>query len=487
MNDHFKGGPWHPYTGLSGFGAPHVERVPTEPLQNPRWLAWNRPLARTLGLPGEPGSEWLMRLSGQAEGLPWCTAYAGHQFGVWAGRLGDGRAHLLGQRQDDKGVWQEIQLKGAGHTPFSRMGDGRAVLRSSIREYLCSEAMAGLGIPTTRALALVGSDQPVMRETLETAAIVTRVAPSFIRFGHFEYFAQRRDTESLKQLTDLVIQRFYPEAAHHPVPALELLSRVVERTAHLVADWQAVGFCHGVMNTDNQSILGLTLDYGPFGFMDRFDAHHVCNHSDTEGRYAYSRQPAVSEWNCGVLANALWPLIKDEQAIRDVLQGFRPAFESQHTRLFRRKFGWVRERDDDDDLIFRGLLLLHEQGMDFTRFFRALSGFSLEGSSDPAWIGDPFPREDIWNEWVRDYRARLHWEQSGDATRHSLMRQANPAFVLRNYLAEEAIRAATEGDTSVLQRLEKILASPFEDHPDEADWAAAPPRWATSLSVSCSS
>lgn len=464
-----------------------MERVPTEPLRNPRWLAWNGPLARTLGLPEAPESEWLMRLSGQMEWLPWCTAYAGHQFGVWAGRLGDGRAHLLGQCQDRDGGWQEIQLKGAGHTPFSRMGDGRAVLRSSIREYLCSEAMAGLGIPTTRALALVGSDQPVMRETLETAAIVTRVAPSFIRFGHFEYFAQRRDLDGLKQLSDQVIHRFYPEAAHHPVPALEMLARVVTRTAHLVADWQAVGFCHGVMNTDNQSILGLTLDYGPFGFMDRFDAHHVCNHSDTEGRYAYSRQPAVSEWNCGVLANAIWPLIGDEQAIRDALQGFRPAFEGRHATLFRRKFGWVRERDDDDDLIFRGLLLLHEQGMDFTRFFRALSRFSLDSPSEPVWPGDPFPREDVWNEWVRDYRARLHWEQSRDAARHSLMQRTNPAFVLRNYMAEEAIRAAAEGDTNVLRRLERILASPFDDHPDEAGWTAMPPDWATSLSVSCSS
>ena len=485
MNAHLKPAVLRPTYGFAGLEAPHIVQVPTEPLDHPRWLAWNSPFAQTLGLPAEPPEAWLRALSGQLDHQPWCSVYSGHQFGVWAGQLGDGRAHTIGTL-DAAGVAQEIQLKGAGRTPFSRMGDGRAVWRSSIREYLCSEAMAGLGIPTTRALAVVGSTLPVQRESLEQAAIVTRVAPSFIRFGHFEHFAHQGHPEALRQLTDHVIARFYPECAAAPKPALALLDAVIRRTAALMAQWQAAGFCHGVMNTDNMSILGLTLDYGPFGFMDAFDLHHVCNHSDREGRYAYAQQPRIGWWNCGALGSALLPLIGDEDALRDALAHYEPAFQEALDAAFRSKLGLMRPHEDDARLVGRLMRLLHHNRTDFTRFFRALSFLARQaGEADP--VRDLVLDRDAYDGWVAAYRERLAWEGSEDAVRWAAMRRANPKFVLRNYLAETAIRAAYEGRLEVLVQLQRVLASPFDEHPEHEAWADMPPDWAGALSVSCSS
>ena len=245
---------------------------------------------------GNPTRDW--------PAMPYAAVYSGHQFGVWAGQLGDGRALTIGERTGTDGRRYELQLKGSGRTPYSRMGDGRAVLRSSIREFLCSEAMHHLGIPTTRALTVIGSDQPVVREEIETSAVVTRVSESFVRFGHFEHFFSNDRPDLLRQLADHVIDRFYPDCRHVDDPYLALLEAATLRTADLVAQWQAVGFCHGVMNTDNMSILGVTIDYGPFGFVDAFDANHICNHSDTSGRYAYRMQPRIAHWNCYCLAQA---------------------------------------------------------------------------------------------------------------------------------------------------------------------------------------
>ena len=485
MNAHFKPAGLRPILGLAGLEAPHVVQVPTEPLDQPHWLAWNAPLARRLGLPGQPTGDWLHTLSGHLEHPPWCSVYSGHQFGVWAGQLGDGRAHTIGLL-DAAGVPQEIQLKGAGRTPFSRRGDGRAVWRSSIREYLCSEAMAGLGIPTTRALAVVGSALPVQRETSEQAAIVTRVAESFIRFGHFEHFAHHGHPDALQRLTDHVIARFYPECAAAPVPALALLEAVIGRTAALMAQWQAVGFCHGVMNTDNMSILGLTLDYGPFGFMDAFDLHHVCNHSDREGRYAYAQQPRVGWWNCGALGSALLPLIGDEDALREALARYEPRFQEALSAAFRAKLGLTRARDDDDRLVGRLMRLLHQNRTDFTRFFRALCALPREaGATDP--VRDLVLDRAACDDWVAAYRERLAWEASDDAVRGAAMRRVNPKFVLRNYLAETAIRAAHEGNLEVLAQLQRVLERPFDEHPEHEAWAGVPPDWADTLAVSCSS
>jgi len=485
MNAHFKPAVLLPTHGFAGLAAPHIAQVPTEPLGDPRWLAWNAPFAQILGLPARPTEDWLRALSGQLEHSPWCSVYSGHQFGVWAGQLGDGRAHTIGQLNAG-GVPQEVQLKGAGKTPFSRMGDGRAVWRSSIREYLCSEAMAGLGIPTTRALAVVGSDLPVQRETQEQAAIVTRVAESFIRFGHFEHFAHHGHPAELRQLTDHVIARFYPECADAPNPALALLDTVIQRTAMLMAQWQAVGFCHGVMNTDNMSILGLTLDYGPFGFLDAFDLHHVCNHSDREGRYAYAEQPRIGWWNCGALGSALLPLIGDEVALRAALAHYEPAFQEALNAAFRRKLGLTRAREDDAQLIGRLMRLLHQNSTDFTMFFRALSSFTrVAGAVDP--VRDLVLDHAAYDGWAAAYRERLAWEDSEDAARCAAMQRVNPKFVLRNYLAETAIRAAHEGNLAVMTQLQGVLAAPFDEHSEHEAWAGMPPDWADTLAVSCSS
>ena len=472
--------------GFAGLEAPHVVAVPTEPLPQPYWVAWNASLAQALGLPAEPGEPWLERLSGHLEQAPWCSAYAGHQFGVWAGPLGDGRAHTLGVLPL-AGEPQEIQIKGAGRTPFSRMGDGRAVLRSSIREYLASEALAGLGIPTTRALAVVGSDLPVQRETVETAAIVTRVAPSFIRFGHFEHFAHHGHPDALRRLADHVIARFYPGCATAPVPAQALLAAVVQRTARLMARWQAVGFCHGVMNTDNMSILGLTLDYGPFGFMDAFDFHHVCNHSDSHGRYAYDQQPRIGWWNCAALGSALLPLIGDGDAVREALDGYAPAFQEALTEAFRAKLGLAEPMEDDYRLASGLLTLLHESHADYTGFFRALCGLRRDDPATDGPLRDRLLDREAFDRWARDYRARLAAENSRDGERAAAMRRANPRYVLRNYLAELAIRDARAGRFETLATLARVLAAPFEDHPGQEAWAAEPPEWAGTLSVSCSS
>ncbi|MDE1982436.1 MAG: YdiU family protein [Betaproteobacteria bacterium] len=472
--------------GLAGLGAPHVVVVPTDPLPDPYWVAWNAALAQALGLPAQPDQGWLHRLSGHGAESPWCSAYAGHQFGVWAGPLGDGRAHTLGLLTL-AGQSQEIQLKGAGRTPFSRMGDGRAVLRSSIREYLASEALAGLGIPTTRALAVTGSTLPVQRETLETAAIVTRVAPSFIRFGHFEHFAHHGHHDALQRLTDHVIARFYPECAQAPVPAQALLAAVAQRTAHLMARWQAVGFCHGVMNTDNMSILGLTLDYGPFGFMDGFDFHHVCNHSDSHGRYAYDQQPRIGWWNCAALGSALMPLIGDEDAVREALDGYAPAFQAALADAFRAKLGLAVPMEDDYRLASGLLTLLHESHADYTGFFRALCGLRRDAPESDGPLRDRLLERDAFDRWARDYRARLAAEHSRDEERAQAMRRVNPKYVLRNYLAEQAIRDARDGRFDTLETLARVLSAPFDEHPGQEAWAGEPPDWAGTLSVSCSS
>jgi len=431
---------------------------------------------------------------------PLATVYSGHQFGVWAGQLGDGRAIRLAEAVTDSGPW-EIQIKGAGMTPYSRMADGRAVLRSSIREYLCSEAMAALGIPTTRALTIIGSDAPVRRETIETAAVVTRMSPSFIRFGHFEHFAAHDDVAALRQLADFVIDRFLPACRDDAQPYQALLREVSLRTADLVAQWQAVGFCHGVMNTDNMSILGLTIDYGPFGFLDAFDANHICNHSDTQGRYAYSQQPQVAFWNLHCLAQALLPLWRDPEggeagkdaaiaAARAALDPFRARYASAFFRLYRDKLGLRKlgERDEDDEPLLTSLFqLLHEQRVDYTLFWRNLGRIASADGSLDAPVRDLFLDRAAWDAWAAQYRARLRAEQSDDAARAIAMAAVNPKYVLRNHLAETAIQRARDKDFSEVERLLAVLSRPFDEQPEAQGYAALPPDWAAGLEVSCSS
>jgi uncharacterized protein YdiU (UPF0061 family) len=361
------------------------------------------------------------------------------------------------------------------------------VLRSSIREFLCSEAMHALGIPTTRALCVTGSDAPVRREEIETAAVVTRVAPSFVRFGHFEHFSYNNQHEQLRQLADFVIDQFYPacrdtqEFAGNPYAAL--LETVSEKTAALVAQWQAVGFCHGVMNTDNMSILGLTIDYGPFQFLDAFDPGHICNHSDTHGRYAYNRQPNIAYWNLFCLGQALLPLIGEQELALAALESYKTVFPAELEGRMGAKLGLSRSEPDDRTLIEAILKLLAEGRVDYTIFWRRLSHFAADGLANP--VRDLFPDRAAIDAWLLQYSARLATEPQGLAA--ELMLKTNPKFVLRNYLGEQAIQKAKQKDFSVVNTLLALLEKPFDEHPGSESHADFPPDWASSIEISCSS
>ncbi|HWK62759.1 MAG TPA: YdiU family protein [Eoetvoesiella sp.] len=463
-------------------------RLATTPLRRPRLLHANASVAGLLGLSPRAlaGQDFLDVCAGSVPlrgGQTLSAVYSGHQFGVWAGQLGDGRAHLLGEVITPQGP-MEIQLKGSGRTPYSRMGDGRAVVRSSVREYLASEAMAGLGIPTTRALAIVVGDDPVYRETEERAAVVARVSPSFIRFGSFEHWGG--SPQNLRILLDYVIDRFYPECRVQDNPgesALRFLRQVVARSARLVADWQTVGFCHGVMNTDNMSILGLTMDYGPYGFMDGFQINHVCNHTDAQGRYAWNAQPSVVNWNLYRLASCLTVLDIEADALRAELQHYEDDFLAAYRGNLVRKFGWLQWREGDDMLVDDWWRLLHNQQADFTLGFRRLA----QALSDPEpWL-DLFSDRAAAQAWLAAYAQRLTLENRPDAERIAAMQSANPLYVLRNHLAEQAIQAAHREDSGEIETLLKLLRDPYVEQPGYEDYAQPAPEWACRLEVSCSS
>jgi serine/tyrosine/threonine adenylyltransferase len=473
-------------------------RLDPTPLPQPYLVAKSDTAAALLGLTpedfGRPGL--VAALTGNvplAGADPLAAVYSGHQFGVYVPRLGDGRALLLGEVVGpDDGHW-EIQLKGAGKTPYSRMGDGRAVLRSSIREFLASEAMHGLGIPTTRALAVTGSDFPVIRETVETAAVVTRLAPSFVRFGSFEYFYWTEQHDALRQMADFIIDRFYPAARDSAQPYLALLEHVARRTARLVAQWQGVGFCHGVLNTDNMSILGLTIDYGPYGFLDAFDADHICNHSDEHGRYAYNMQPQIGHWNLYALGQALVPLTDDLDATKAAIDAYLDEYAQAIDAVFRAKLGLVTEQPDDSQLVSAAIELLNANRTDWTRFWRQLAKLRCV----PADLAEDAPVRDLvvdraaFDAWATQYRRRLAAEGGNDAERAARMNRVNPKYVLRNHLAEAAIRKARGDDGprdfSEVARLLSALEHPFDEQPEHEAYAAEPPDWAQSLHLSCSS
>jgi serine/tyrosine/threonine adenylyltransferase len=460
--------------------------VQAQTLPEPHWVAWSSACAALLNLPATPFDTALQALSGNSASIgSLASVYSGHQFGQWAGQLGDGRALLLGQWPSQMGM-QEIQLKGAGPTPYSRRGDGRAVLRSSIREFLCSEAIAALGLPTTRALCVVGSALPVQRETWETAAVVTRVAPSFMRFGHFEHFAHTQpDTTALKHLADEAIRVGYPQCAEAAHPYLKLLTEVARSTAELVAAWQSVGFCHGVLNTDNMSILGLTLDYGPFGFLDAYAPGHICNHSDTQGRYAFHRQPQIAFWNLHALAQSMLALLPDRDAALQAVQTYADVFPVAYQRRFRNKLGLQQAHTNDPALLDGLLTLMAANNMDFTQTFRALAQFKSAGSNPH--IAEIFPDPTGFAAWASAYCTRLQTEHSHDHDRSLRMNQINPKYILRNHLAQAAIHQAQTGDFSKVQQLHQILQNPFDEQPDHHSDSAPPPPWAQHLQISCSS
>jgi uncharacterized protein YdiU (UPF0061 family) len=467
-----------------------TELQPT-PLPAPYLVGLNEGLAAELGLPTDSleATEAIAAFTGNlsiAGTRPLASVYSGHQFGVWAGQLGDGRAILLGEAQTASGA-QEFQLKGSGRTPYSRMGDGRAVLRSSIREFLGSEAMQGLGIATTRALMVTGSDAPVRREEIETSAVVTRVAPSFIRFGHFEHFSARDQQVELRQLADYVIDKFYPECRATPKFSgnayAAFLEQVSERTAVMVAQWQAVGFCHGVMNTDNMSILGLTIDYGPFQFLDAFDPGHICNHSDEAGRYAYNRQPNVAYWNLFCLGQALLPLIGDQELALAALESYKTVFPRELEQRMRAKMGLHGDLPADRELIENTLKLLAQDKVDYTIFWRRLSHHVAGGPAEP--VRDLFLDRAAFDAWLVQYSQRMGKLARAEAGKAML--RTNPKYVLRNHLGELAIRDAKLKDYSGVEDLLALVQAPYDEHPAHDDKAGFPPEWAQQIEISCSS
>jgi serine/tyrosine/threonine adenylyltransferase len=417
---------------------------------------------------------------------PLAMLYSGHQFGVYVPQLGDGRAVLLGEAMNGRGERWDLHLKGAGLTPFSRDGDGRAVLRSTIREYLCCAAMQGLGIPTTQALCLVGSDDKVYREQVETGAMLVRMAPSHVRFGTFEVFYYRKQHEHLKTLADYVIDQHFPHLHGTDEKYSRFFAEVVERTAKLIAQWQAVGWAHGVMNTDNMSILGLTLDYGPYGFMDDYDAGFICNHSDHNGRYAFNQQPYIGLWNLSCLAQALLPLA-DKETLKAGLESYTPWFEGEYLTRMRDKLGLVTETTEDDELIRDFLNLLQDSQADYTILFRELSNFSTAEGATNEKLRDYFLDRGRFEEWGVRYRNRLKGEDSRDGERRGRMDRVNPQYVLRNYLAQGAIEKAQNKDFSEIDRLFTLVQAPFTEQLGMERYALPPPNWGKHLAVSCSS
>jgi len=403
---------------------------------------------------------------------PLAMVYSGHQFGVWAGQLGDGRALLIGQARNEAGELWDIQLKGAGSTPYSRFGDGRAVMRSTIREYLCSEALAAFGIPTTRGLAIIASNEQVHREIPEPGAVLTRLARSHVRFGHFEHFFHTGRHEQVRQLADYVIAEFFPPLIGDHAA---WFGEVVKRTAELMAAWQAVGFAHGVMNTDNMSILGLTLDYGPFGFMEGYEPGFICNHTDTQGRYAFDMQPAIAHWNLRALAFALSSLIPKEWLVA-ALDTYEALYRTRYRALMRAKLGLTREEKNDDQLIGELLNLMAKARADYSLSFRNLSG------EDAGWLALFGADNADVRAWLSRYRARTQGEDLSGRDR------VNPKYVLRNWVAESAIRAVEDhGDIATLDRIFQLVQAPFEKHDGDEAFAAPPPPEMCHLEVSCSS
>src|SRR5712671_3239815 len=471
----------HTYAALP---ANFFARVAPTPVAAPRLIKLNRPLAIHLGLDPDllsspEGAEILAGKRVPDGADPIAMAYAGHQFGHFVPQLGDGRAILLGEVIDADGVRRDIQLKGSGPTPFSRRGDGRAALGPVLREYIVSEAMFALGIPTTRSLAAVITGENVMRETMLPGAVLTRVASSHIRVGTFQFFAARGDTDGVRQLADHAIIRHYPDVAKAERPYHALLEGVVGRQAELVARWLLIGFIHGVMNTDNTSISGETIDYGPCAFMDQYDPATVFSSIDEQGRYAYANQPRIALWNLTRLAECLLPLFCDEQdkAIEEAqlaLGGFAEAFTAAYQAGLRNKLGLFTARDDDPALAQDLLDAMAKNQADFTLTFRRLSDAALDPGGD-AEVRQLFADSGAYDEWAARWRQRTSDEPQDPVARQAAMRTVNPAFIPRNHLIEAVIDAAVNrADFAPFEELLVVLSKPYEDQPTLAGYAEPP-------------
>lgn len=452
-----------------------------EPVDGPVLLKFNQELAEELGIEADFSDP--ARLAAILAGnvvppgaAPIAMAYAGHQFGNFVPQLGDGRAILLGEVVDRRGVRRDIQLKGAGPTPFSRRGDGRAALGPVLREYILSEAFAALGIPATRALAAVATGEPVYRERVEQGAVFVRVAASHVRIGTFQFFAARGDNDGVKLLADYVIERHYPELQGRENPHLALLGEVAMRQAALIARWMGAGFIHGVMNTDNMTISGETIDFGPCAFLDEYNPMKVFSSIDQMGRYAYRNQPGIGQWNIARLAECLLPLLnadeeKAVEAANGVLKEFGERFQTEWLAVFRRKIGLFSEAEGDGELIQALLSAMQEGEADFTLAFRRLAG-AAEGE-DEAFLAC-FAAIPKASDWLSAWRERLAGEMQEGSERASALRAANPALIPRNHRVEEALSAANYGDFSYFERLLAAIEHPFEERPEFADLTTPP-------------
>jgi len=479
-------------------------RIPS----NPTLLHVTEDLAKDLGFTQDDitSADFLNTMTGKSvvpNTNPYAMCYGGHQFGNWAGQLGDGRAINLFEVENEGKRWV-LQLKGAGETPYSRTADGLAVLRSSIREHLCSEAMYHLGVPTTRSLSLALSGDQVLRDMLyngnsayEKGAIVCRVSPSFIRFGSFQIFASRRDAESMQQLVDYTIKHFYPEIdLKSPSRVIDLYNAVLDRTLEMIVDWQRVGFVHGVMNTDNMSILGLTIDYGPYGWLEGYDKSWTPNTTDHQNkRYRFGQQPSIALWNLYQLANALFILTEDSKPFEQAIERYKKEYSIKYLQMMRSKLGLVQQLDNDPSLLSKLETILELAETDMTIFYRLLSTVIKTDTSDQA-LGkiqkafyDPTEiKDDIqvqWQDWFTAYLQRLKQEPQSDTDRIEQMNLVNPKYVFRNYMAQLAIEAADTGDYSLITEFYTLLRAPYSEQPASEKWFAKRPEWARNK-VGCS-
>jgi uncharacterized protein YdiU (UPF0061 family) len=493
-------------------------RVDPTPVRAPQLLAWSDAAGEMLGIaqPESPQGLDAKVLGGNTvlPGMkPYAARYGGHQFGHWAGQLGDGRAITLGETIGSDGRRYELQLKGAGRTPYSRTADGRAVLRSSVREFMCSEAMHWLGVPTTRALSLVGTGEAVIRDMFydgnaapEPGAIVCRVAPTFIRFGNFQILAAQQEHELLKQLADYVITMHYPELGPpSPEVYVRWFEEICRRTGLMIAEWMRVGFVHGVMNTDNMSILGLTIDYGPYGWLEGYEPGWTPNTTDAEGRrYCYGNQPQIGLWNVVQLANALVPLVGDKKPLEDALSAYGETYTREWRRMLSEKFGVTAlEGEEDDQLVNDAFELMQDVETDMTLFFRSLASVPLASDLEDSALVEPLTRAFYSDDakapehvsrmaaWLRRFNERVRRDGVAPSARIERMNRANPKYVLRNYLAQLAIDALEQGDASVLERLMRVLQRPYDEQPESDDLAERRPEWARNRpgcsALSCSS
>lgn len=475
------------FTNRLSKSCPHLFlKVQSTPLKNPHLLHLNHALLNQLEIDARESekSSFIRFLNGDLdfEGiLSAATYYSGHQFGYYVPRLGDGRALMLGEVKNSADQYFELQLKGAGPTPFSRMGDGKAVVRSSIREYLASAHLKALGVPTTEALAILHGSDDVYREESEKEAIVLRVSESFLRFGHFQYLdsiARDNSSNELESLLHFTIDHYFSEFADHPNRYVLFFQSVVKKTAKLFARWQSIGFCHGVLNTDNMSILGLTIDYGPYGFIEHLDLDHICNHSDHEGRYSFGNQPPIGLWNLEQLGASLKTFINEED-IKRTLGTYPQIFHLEYRRLLMEKLGLQKNLEDDEGFIRLTLNRLVSTRIDYTQFFRELSHFQTSGQVS-------FLKTEELETFLDLYRKRLEHEETSAEERKSRMLLINPKFILRNYMAQISIENYLDRP-EILANMFKVLASPFEEWPEFEDWSKNVPEKYRHLTVSCSS